>query len=144
MPFTAVAALVLGLIVTVVGCVTWRSVGKRLTLVGGILVTYAAGVLLGSNAILMDTARALLACLIVVNVAASPPGVWRQVRIEVLLAAATILAMVASSVVTGVSGAIQTALLVLVVVTAIAFIGSMVFHGVPRLVRRTKPNSADG
>jgi hypothetical protein len=138
MPVISIALLVVGLALTALGCLTWRSIGKRMALIGMTQATYAAGLLLGNNVILMYLAWILLAALIIANIMTTTRASWRQIRIEVLLAAATIIAMGASYLVTDVSSVVQNALLVIVVMTAIAFIGSMVFHGIPLLVRETR------
>ena len=135
MRLIAIALLGAGLALTVLGGLTWRSIGKRLALFGIAVATAAATFLSGNNIILMTAGSILVAALIVANTGTTTRATWRRVRVEMSLAAATILTMVASYALTGVSAGIQNALLVLVGLTAIAFVGSVVFHGIPMLIR---------
>ena len=140
MSLIAIALLGVGLTLTVLGSLTWRSIGKRMALFGITVATAAATFLSGNNIILMSAGSILVAALIVANTGTTTRATWRRVRVEMSLAAATILTMVASYVLTGVSAGVQSALLVLVVLTAMAFIGSVVFHGIPMLIRDASRN----
>lgn len=120
MRILATLQMVIGAAVLGAGVLNRHSEGSRLMLAGGINMATGGYLLLGDGAgALRYGALAVLVVLLIMTFATIKPATWRVVRVEMLLSAVLISGIVASQLMTSISAAGQTALLVVIAASGI-------------------------
>lgn len=117
---------------------TTASIGTTLACAAGLNVAFAVSMLLQkAENPLRYASWTVCWALVLATFVVGGTEVWRRARLELLLCGATIIAILASALLASITPEMQTILLVLVVILATAFIGTMLVRLIPALLRES-------
>jgi len=138
------AILILGIVITGIGCVTWRSGGgNNLALSGATNVALAATLLLRDSGGMWYASLAVVAVLVLTNFVTVRRAIWRLAEVRLMLA--TMVVLVALIWLTQILAQTHVVLLVLIVAFYVIFVASMVLLMVRggRLMHGSRPATGE-